>query len=82
MRRLLYDVLAAHQLWLETVGGCGERADLTGADLTGANLIEADLTGADLTRANLTGADLTGANLIRANLTWAFMYLGNRKITL
>ena len=46
-------------------------ADLTGADLTRANLAGADLTGADLTRANLAGADLTGADLTRANLTGA-----------
>ncbi|WP_114860363.1 pentapeptide repeat-containing protein [Azospirillum brasilense] len=54
-------------------------ADLTGADLWGANLTDADLmranlTDADLMRANLTGADLRGANLTgadlrRANLT-------------
>jgi uncharacterized protein YjbI with pentapeptide repeats len=50
--------------------------NLTGADLTRANLTDADLTGADLTGANLTGtnltsADLTGANLTGTNLTGA-----------
>jgi hypothetical protein len=44
------------------------RANLYGADLTGANLYGADLTGADLTGANLYGADLTGADLTGANL--------------
>ena len=48
-------------------------ADLTGADLTRANLAGADLTGADLTDANLTGADLTDANLTRANLAGAYL---------
>ena len=48
-------------------------ADLTGADLTGANLRYADLRGsglrgADLSGANLRYADLTGANLRRCNL--------------
>jgi uncharacterized protein YjbI with pentapeptide repeats len=43
------------------------RANLTGADLSLANLTGADLTGANLSRANLTGADLTGADLSRAN---------------
>ena len=58
--------LEAHAKWLNTRFKYhveGERADLTGADLT-----RADLTGADLTRANLTRADLTRANLTDANL--------------
>ena len=72
--------LRKHKLWLEGKPD-GERANLTGADLTGANLYGANLTGADLTgayltRANLygaylTGAYLTGANLYGANLTGA-----------
>ena len=44
------------------------RADLRGADLSGAVLTGADLTGADLYGANLTGADLTGAYLYGANI--------------
>ena len=56
--------------------GRGERPNLRGADLTGADLTRADLTGADLRWADLTGADLrwadlTGANLRGANLSWA-----------
>jgi len=43
-------------------------ADLIGADLNGANLIGADLIGADLNGANLIGADLTDADLSGANL--------------
>ena len=34
------------------------RANLSGADLSGADLRRADLSGADLRRANLSGADL------------------------
>ena len=54
----------------------GERANLRGADLSGANLRGADLSGAnlslsDLGGANLTGADLRGADLIGADLIWA-----------
>ncbi|GGX16788.1 pentapeptide repeat-containing protein [Streptomyces chartreusis] len=50
------------------------RAKLVGTNLTGADLSQADLTGADLSQADLTGADLsqanlTGANLRQANLT-------------
>jgi uncharacterized protein YjbI with pentapeptide repeats len=47
-------------------------ADLTGADLTGANL-----KGADFTGANLTGADLSGAMLAVANFSGAIMTNAN-----
>ncbi len=43
-------------------------ADLSGADLLFANLSGANLTSADLSGANLTSADLSGANLTSANL--------------
>lgn len=61
-----------------TVNGysIGPGADLRGADLSSANLIEANLRGADLSNANLIeanlgGADLFGANLIGADLIGA-----------
>ena len=76
--------LEAHAKWLKTRFTDhveGERADLTdanltcadlmGANLKDANLMRADLTRADLTFANLTDADLTRANLTDANLTCA-----------
>ena len=49
-------------------------ADLSGANLIAANLSDADLSGANLiaanlSGANLSGADLSGANLIAANLS-------------
>jgi uncharacterized protein YjbI with pentapeptide repeats len=43
------------------------------ADLSHANLTKADLQGADLSRANLIGADLSGAKLNRANLSKAYL---------
>jgi uncharacterized protein YjbI with pentapeptide repeats len=46
-------------------------ANLSGADLSGADLINADLSGADLSSADLSGADLSGADLINANLSSA-----------
>jgi hypothetical protein len=46
-------------------------ADLRGANLRGADLIGADLRGANLRGANLIDADLRGANLIDANLRGA-----------
>ena len=47
------------------------RADLSRADLSGANLSRANLSGASLSRANLYGADLSGANLYGAYLSRA-----------
>ena len=49
-------------------------ADLSGADLKFANLSGADLSGADLKFANLSYADLTGAILHRAKLSFANLY--------
>ena len=46
-------------------------ANLDGASLTRANLAGASLDGASLTGANLYGASLDGANLTRANLDGA-----------
>jgi hypothetical protein len=53
------------------------RADLSGANLFGANLSRADLSGANLSRADLSGADLSGANLSRANLYGADLFGAN-----
>ena len=52
----------------------GYRADLSGANLTGANLRFAYLTGANLSGADLTGAYLRGANLTGANLFGAYLF--------
>jgi len=46
-------------------------ADLTGTNLTGADLFRADMRLAGLSRTNLTGADLSGADLFRADMRWA-----------
>ena len=71
----LQEILHLHNMWL-----CGNdggvranlsRADLRGANLSGADLRGADLRGADLSGADLRGADLRGANLSRANLSGA-----------
>ena len=59
--------LDLHLKWLRGERG-GERADLSGADLSGANLSCADLSRANLSWANLSEADLSGANLSWANL--------------
>jgi hypothetical protein len=81
----LSEILASHAKWLADTA-TGDRANLSGAnlsradlsgadlsraDLSGANLSRADLSGANLSRANLSGADLSGADLSRADLSWA-----------
>jgi len=81
----LIPILEKHEKWLINEDG-GERANLSDADLRGANLSwanlreanlsEADLRGANLSWANLRGADLREAdlreaNLRGANLSWA-----------
>ena len=67
----LKTILEQHELWLNSNGKEGKRADLTDADLTDANLADANLTCADLTWAYLSGAKLTGANLTGAILSGA-----------
>ena len=81
----LAEILKAHCKWLWGERD-GERANLTDAVLTRANLrganltdavltcavlTRADLTDADMRGANLTDADMRGANLTDANLTGA-----------
>ena len=46
----------------------GERVEMSGADLRGANLHSADLAGAYLRDADLTGANLRDADLAGADL--------------
>lgn len=64
-------ILENHQKWL--IGDGGERADLAGMDLSGANLSRVHLPGSILFSANLSGVDLSGAILTGANLTGAIL---------
>ena len=64
-------ILKEHQLWLDSNGGNGKKADLSNKNLIGADLREAYLRGANLIGANLRSAYLIGANLIEANLIGA-----------
>jgi uncharacterized protein YjbI with pentapeptide repeats len=63
----LLKILGNHKQYLETEGEKGKRADLTNADLMGANLSKADLRKAILEKADLTGANLKEADLNGAN---------------
>ena len=81
-QKTLSAIFKEHQLWLDSNGENGERADLSnksliGADLEGANLREANLRGANLREASLIGANLREANLIGANLIGANLIRAN-----
>jgi len=68
--------LDAHVEWLHGSGDVRANlsfADLSGANLSGADLRFADLSGANLRGANLRGADLSGANLRGADLLGAYL---------
>ena len=68
----LEEILKKHELWL--LGDkAGERANLSGTDLSGVNLSDADLSGADLSDANLFGVNLSDANMEGVNLSGANM---------
>ena len=69
-------VLEKHVLWLRNDPN-GVRANLYGANLSGANLSEASLYGANLSEADLSEANLSGANLCGANLSEASLYGAN-----
>ena len=80
LKQGLQKIIKNHKKWLNEEHG-GNRVDLSGAnlsranlrmaDLRGANLSRADLRGADLSRADLSGADISGADLRWANLSGA-----------
>jgi hypothetical protein len=70
-------ILDKHRKWLCGEPG-GERADLRGSYLSGAEFRYADLSGADLRYADLrdailSGADLSGAYLCEADLRGAYL---------
>jgi len=61
-KELYFLLNSSRPLWLR-------RVNLSGADLSGANLTNADLSGANLSGANLSDANLSGANLTGADLS-------------
>lgn len=79
----LDELLKNHERWLDSLDPAneaprffnseeqGQRADLSGLDLSGLDLKRANLAKADLSGANLEGAVLAYANLSEANLTGA-----------
>ena len=72
-REKLNKILKEHKHWInEDCNNWEEmRADLSGVDLSRANLSGANLLNADLSDADLSGANLSGANLYNADLRGA-----------
>jgi len=68
----LAKIIEKHQAWLDDQEN-GERANLSGANLSDANLRGANLSDANLSGANLRGANLSDANLRGANLSGAYL---------
>ena len=68
-------ILDNHAAWLLDEHK-GERANLRGANLSGAHLHRADLSGAHLHGANLPGANLSEAHLSGANMDFSCWPLG------
>lgn len=63
----LQEILEKHKKWVNEEAD-GERANLSGANLSRTNLRDADLREANLSRTDLREANLSGANLSEANL--------------
>jgi hypothetical protein len=77
----LEGILSEHQLWLNSNGGKGERADLREADLTWVDLEGADLREADLRGTNLLGAHLEGVDLRGVDLTFKLISFCKRVVS-
>ena len=65
--RHLLRVLSSHHEWLNGTG-VGQRANLTGLNLSNVSLSNMNLSHADMTEADLSGADLRKVRLVGANM--------------
>ena len=68
----LNDILSKHELWFKG-DPSGVRADLSYADLSGANLYRANLLYTNISHAYLSGANLSYADLRGADLSHAYL---------
>ena len=73
----LKKILADHQLWFNTDGKKGVKADLSHADLKFTNFKHACLAEADFSCSNLQECDFTHADLTGADLRRAFLQSAN-----
>jgi uncharacterized protein YjbI with pentapeptide repeats len=70
----LVKIIKDHEVWFDSMGENGKKADLRGLNLENTQfrnvrLIEADLMGGNFSYSDFSGADLRGANLQDANLS-------------
>jgi hypothetical protein len=79
MKQDIQQILDKHELWLKTNHAEGERANLSGSDLSDADLGHADLRCANLSGSDLSGSDLRYANLRCANLSGSDLRYANLK---
>ena len=77
----LKTILEQHNLWLDSDGEKGKRANLTDMDLSYMDLSIMNLTRVDFTNANLSHANLRCANLYRAILRRADLSGANLSYT-
>ncbi len=70
--KTLQEVLELHKMWLDNEEG-GERANLSGEDLSYVNLRSANMRDANINHGNLYGADLSHAILEGADLSHAIL---------
>jgi uncharacterized protein YjbI with pentapeptide repeats len=71
IRADLREALGRHAEWLDSAGEAGARADFSGKNLEGAELVDARLPEAVFQRTILKGADLTLADLRQGTLVQA-----------
>ena len=64
----LNEVLRKHKLWISNRDG-GEKANLSGTDLSRTSLSGANLSGTNLSYTDLSGSDLSDTNLSDTNLS-------------
>jgi len=67
--RAIADAIRSHEVWVESSGAKGTRADFTGRDLSGVNFSGRDLTGIVFTQAKLRAAIFDKARLSLSNLS-------------
>jgi hypothetical protein len=75
-KKKLKEIIEKHKLWLSDEKG-GERANLIGIDLSGADLSEMNLSNIDLSYTDLSHADLSDTCLRHANLSDACLRYAN-----
>jgi uncharacterized protein YjbI with pentapeptide repeats len=80
----LLEIIREHDLWLNTEGESGTKADfsgitLEGVELNGINIPQADLSSSNLEQAKLKNANLSYTNMVSTNLKSTELEAANLK---